>query len=134
MESNQLLHEMMHAYRAYNETFDSYKESTLNGEIEAYYAQYLYISRLPEYANSECEADYYTNPIKIRTRILGGYLDNRGNLRDNATYNKLKHTITNIITFMKRTNVYNKEQYKYDSSREILSNFNNLRTLTANCL
>ena len=55
MESNQLFHEMMHAYRAYQETLSSYNDSMLNGEIEAWYAQYLYTSRLPEYPGSKWE-------------------------------------------------------------------------------
>lgn len=55
MESNQLFHEMMHAYRTFQETLSSYNGSTLNGEIEAWYAQYLYTSRLPEYVGSKWE-------------------------------------------------------------------------------
>ena len=134
MKSNQLFHEMMHAYRAYNETASSYKSSTINGEIEAFYAQYLYISRLPEYENSEWEADYYTNPIKLRARILSDYLDNKGNLRNYTNYNKLKFAITNFAVYLKTHGVYQDDKYKYDSSREILSNFNNLRNLTIDCL
>ena len=43
MESNLLFHEMWHAYQAYQETPSSYVNSLLNLDIEAHYAQYIYI-------------------------------------------------------------------------------------------
>ena len=58
MESNQLFHEMMHAYRSYKETLNSYNESMINGEMEAWYAQYLYVKKLPEYDGSKWETKY----------------------------------------------------------------------------
>lgn len=62
-------HEMMHAYRAYQETTASYKESTLNGEIEAWYAQYLYTSNLPEYKDSKWEDRDNTDPRRRRIKV-----------------------------------------------------------------
>jgi hypothetical protein len=74
MESNQLFHEMMHAYRAYQETPSSYKGSDLNGEIEAWYAQYLYTSRLPEYPGSKWEKRDNTDPLRRKIKAVGGVL------------------------------------------------------------
>lgn len=46
LNSNVLLHEMVHAYRwQKNPDVNSWNSSTLNAEIEAHYAQYLYLKR-----------------------------------------------------------------------------------------
>ena len=49
MESNHLMHEMFHAFQAYQETTNTYVNAQMNLEIETHYAQYLYVRKLPEY-------------------------------------------------------------------------------------
>lgn len=84
-------HEMMHAYRAYQETTTSYKESTLNGEIEAWYAQYLYTSNLPEYKDSKWEDRDNTAPRRRRIKSLTNYIDNKGNLLPGVNHTDLEN-------------------------------------------
>ena len=96
MESNQLFHEMMHAYRAYQETTASYKESTLNGEIEAWYAQYLYTSNLPEYKDSKWEDRDNTAPRRRRIKSLTNYIDNKGNLLPGVNRTDLENKIKQL--------------------------------------
>lgn len=48
-ESNQLFHEMWHAYQFSKTNVKDFNNSTINYEIEAHYAQYLYLKKLKEY-------------------------------------------------------------------------------------
>ena len=135
MESNQLLHEMMHAYRSYKETPDSYINSTMNGEIEAYYAQYLYTSRLPEYKNSKWEKQYnVTKSRSMAIKKLEKVIDHKGNLRDENSRSLLAEKVNDLINVMKKSTTYSNPKYIYDANRDVLSNFDNLRTLTIDCL
>ena len=134
MESNQLLHEMMHAYRAYNETASSYNLSKLNGEIEAYYAQYLYTQRLPEYSGSEWERMYNLKGERSKAvKKLETALDHKGNLRNSNSRSLLAKTLNDLIIVLRKNKIYNDSAYIYDYSRDLLSNFSNLRTLAVDC-
>ena len=134
MESNQLFHEMMHAYRAYQETLSSYKGSNLNGEIEAWYAQYLYTSRLPEYPGSKWEERDNTDPRRIAIINLTRYIDHKGNILPGESIVNLENIIlTNIVPIF-HENDYTADEYPFDYNRPGLENFTNLKKLTLNCL
>ena len=135
MESNQLFHEMMHAYRAYNETASSYNLSKLNGEIEAYYAQYLYTKRLPEYSGSKWERMYnFTGERSKAVKKLETVLDHKGNLKDSDSRALLAMRLNDLIKVLRKNEKYNESAYLFDYSRDLLSNFSNLRTLAIDCL
>ena len=77
-ESNRLFHEMWHAYQAYQETYSSYSSSTLNQEFESWYAQYLYVSKLPEYVPGSTWHDWYTYSDRGRAvKQFEGYIDDK---------------------------------------------------------
>ena len=132
MESNQLFHEMMHAYRSYQETTDSYNSSKLNGEFEAWYAQYLYTSSLPEYENSKWERRDYSNPQREIIKGLEKYIDKKGFLLPKINAVDLELHILNVVmpTFRK---LYDEEKYPYDYNRETIDNFKNIKKLTEGC-
>ncbi|NDV67028.1 hypothetical protein [Bacteroides sp. 224] len=132
-ESNQLFHEMMHAYRSYKETTSSYNSSTLNGEIEAHYAQYLYVSKLPEYPGSKWEKrnDYDMRYREIQN--LERYIDNRGNLLSGISEHELETLILGRTVPGLRAAGYTSNNYNYDNNRPALDNFKNIRDLTQNC-
>ena len=45
LEANNLLHEMFHVFQTAQESISSFKSSMMNREIEAHYAQYLFLQR-----------------------------------------------------------------------------------------
>ena len=134
MESNQLFHEMMHAYRAYQETTATYTSSTLNGEIEAWYAQYVYVSSLPEYKGSKWEERDKIDSRRSVIKGLSKIVDEHGNLREDNTSSLLETTILSKVIPTFRGNHYNESRgYNFDLDRDGLEIFTNLRTLTENC-
>ena len=124
---------MWHAYQAYQETQSSFNGSLLNQEIEAHYAQYLYLSSLPEYDGSKWEKGYEnTDRLKV-IENLNEYLDNKGSLLDGID-NSLLDTFLefSIVPVFQSTEGY--ENYQYDASRNTITNFSNIQTLTIECL
>lgn len=132
VESNVLFHEMWHAYQAYQETQSSFKGSLLNQEIEAHYAQYLYLSSLPEYKGSEWEKQYI-NVERLRgIKVINGYIDSKGNLKKDADIDLFDTYINDmLIPIFHSTEGY--ENYQYDANRNIVTNFSNIQTLTIDC-
>ena len=132
MESNHLLHEMFHAYQAYQETSTSYQNALINLEIEAHYVQYLYLKGLKEYPNSKWEKGYKMNQRLIGIANLEDYIDGYGRLLSNISndYFNLYLSMALKEVFVKDKNYSN---YSYDSSRYGTSNFQNLQTVTINC-
>ncbi|MFV0538509.1 MAG: hypothetical protein ACK5M3_14245 [Dysgonomonas sp.] len=132
MESNQLYHEMMHAYQAYQETEYSFEHSIINLEIEAFYAQYLYTSKLPEFAGSKWEKRYENIPLMKSIKDLEEFVDNKGNLISGKLVNSLdRYILTGPVAEFQKHNAY---QYAaYNNSRRGLDNFKNMRILTQNC-
>lgn len=130
-ESNQLMHEMMHAYQAYAETSDSYKGAVMNLEIEAHYAQYLYIRTLPEYRGSKWEENY-TKSLRLSSIVgLKRYVDEKGQLKPGMTNRDLEdRMITTVLSSLKQDG-YSTYPYNYD--RIGVQNFKNLNKTTINC-
>ncbi|WP_291529865.1 hypothetical protein [Bacteroides sp. UBA939] len=133
MESNQLFHEMMHAYKAYQETPSSYNASNMNGEIEAHYAQYLYTSSLPEYPGSEWEDRDNNDPRRSVIKDIAKFIDNKGNLRAGVNRSSFEDNILNGVVPTFHQNGYPANDFPFDYDRPGLENFANLRTLTVNC-
>lgn len=62
---------------------------------------------------------------------LTDVLDNKGNLKADATIPQLEKRINEIIKVFRENPTY--ADYPYDESRTPESNFDNIRTLTINC-
>lgn len=133
-ESNQLLHEMMHAYRSYQEPIATYNSSTLNGEIEAWYAQYIYTSKLPEYKGSKWEKRDKKDPRRNAIKKLKEFIDHKGNLCPGVTLMTLEDEVLNKLIPIFHKNHYTSDKYPFDYNRPGLENFNCIRKLTINCL
>ena len=133
MESNQLFHEMMHVYRSYQETTSSYKSSTLNGEIEAWYAQYLYTSNLVEYKGSKWEERDYTDPRRKRIKNLTNYINDKGKLLPGVNLADLENEIVNNIVPIFHKYHYTADKYPFEYNRPGLENFKCINKLTINC-
>ena len=134
MESNCLIHEMMHAFQSYRESTSSYNESTLNAEIETHFVQYLYLRSLKEYSGSKWETRDNTDTRRKSIKDLNNYIDNNGNLRAGVTESLLNDIIKKKITpTFEHAGYNNKKGFVYDSIRPVLDNFKNLREITKNC-
>jgi len=130
-ESNVFFHEMWHAYQ---ESESAYMNSLINQEIEAHYAQYLYLRKLPEYKGSKWE-NYYAKDRRMGAiKNLSKYIDEKGNLHSGRNIEGFNFNIASVASIFETTNGYDDPSfYKYDETRSGLSNFSNLRTLTKDC-
>ena len=134
MDSNQLFHELMHAYQYQNEkSFDSWKNAIINMEIETHYAHYLYIKGSSEFGGSDWEKGSKGGDSRILSIIhLEDYVDNKGNLIDGMIVDLLDTYLEfHVVTAFKQDANYGK--YSYDESRSSLSNFSNLNKITKDC-
>ena len=134
MESNQLFHELMHAYQYQNEkSLDSWRNAIMNMEIETHYAHYLYIKGSSEYGGSDWEKGIKGgDPRILSTANLKGLLDAKGNLRDGMIIEQLDIYLEfNVVPSFKQDINYKK--FVYDKSRSSLSNFSNLNKITKDC-
>ncbi len=134
MESNQLLHEMFHAYQSYQTTTSDYNATGMNREIEAHYAQYLYVSRLPEYQSSDnkWKRRYSTHKKYLTTKSLDNYIDIYGNLLSNGSLEILETFVESTLIPIYGDYNYKGEQYQY-VEKPILDNFKNIKKLTKDC-
>ncbi|GHU79777.1 hypothetical protein FACS1894145_4650 [Bacteroidia bacterium] len=132
MQSNQLFHELWHLNQAYQETQSTYNGSRLNQEFESWYAQYLYVSSLPEYkSGSDWYGWFNDSDIGKSVRDLERFIDAKGNLLQGefATYSYLDNAMVPAF----RQSGYPALQYPYDDIRTVYSGFKNLRSLSFNC-
>ena len=131
MESNHLMHEMFHAFQAYQETPASYNSANLNLEIEVHYAQYLYLKQQKEYPNSDWEYDYSSDPRLISISNLRDYIDEYGRLIKPELNDVLDCQLLVASEVFKKYPSY--AGSKYNQSRIGIENFSNLQTLIINC-
>ena len=132
MESNHLFHEMLHAFQAYHETLESYKKSKLNREIEAWYAQYLYIQSLPEYKpGSKWHGIYIDTRLGEGILKIKDHVDQKGNLIQNET--ALYSHLAGVASLFREMPDYSATKYPYDYDWSAISNFSNLKRISANC-
>jgi len=132
-ESNRLFHEMWHAYESYQETYDTYKSNLLNLEIEARYAQYLYVSSLPEYAGSSWEKVWTTNQGRKEIANLKDYIDSYGKLHSGKTESGLDSYLRNNVLPVFQNSGTSYASMNYNTNRTGSNNFKNLQTLSKNC-
>lgn len=133
MESNHLMHEMFHAFQAYQETWSSYVDAGLNLEIEAHYAQYLYLKKLPEYPGSKWSSRYVTDKRHQRISLLESVILPNGLMVIGATDNELNVEMDSIVRAFRRDSAYSEDNCKYNVDRTGLHNFENINKLTKNC-
>lgn len=131
LESNQLFHELWHLYQTLQESAPSFQNSTMNQELEAHYAQYLYLSKKKWFSGSEHEKGYLYNSRGLATRGFMGYISRKGNLVNQQDNDVLQVYIETIAIPVFRKDGYPTEPY--DATRSGKSVFSNLNTLTKNC-
>lgn len=130
-QSNALLHEMFHALQYFTKGKDSYNKSELNCEIEAYYAQYLYLKSLPEFKGSYWE-DMYEYDARMKS-IAGfeKYLDESAKTTDSKKLNR--HLETVVDAFREAEDYSESLQYSYDPNQGGILIFSLLQNLIKDC-
>ncbi len=132
VQSNGLLHEMFHALQYYTKGKDKFNKSTLNCEIEAHYAQYLYLRSLPEFKGSYWEEMYEQFDYLLNISDLQFFLDQSIQPINNEMLNV---QLELIIESFKETEGYSDELiYEYDPSQSGINNFSLLKNLVKNCI
>ncbi|MDR0989033.1 MAG: hypothetical protein LBM06_06195 [Prevotellaceae bacterium] len=135
MESNMLFHEMFHLYRAYNSANASaYNDGLMNGELEAYFAQYLYVSSLDEYKDTAGRwSSRYTDNQKYQAiRGVGEIIDQYVRFKDGRNASDLVDALNNAINTL-RDYGYSNDRYPYKPIENPIDNFRNIQQLTEGC-
>lgn len=131
-KSGQLFHELWHIYQYSQETTSSFRNSMLNQEIEAHYAQYLYESSKGWYEGSKYE-DYYKRSKRGRAiAYLKKYVDPKGIYAIGA--NKDSYDIYIEFTLIPVFHRWGYSDYPYDANKSGLFNFTNLQHLKKDCI
>ncbi|MEY8684667.1 hypothetical protein AB9N12_00510 [Bacteroides sp. AN502(2024)] len=135
MNSNELFHEIMHAYqRQKDKSLEDFSNATINHEIEAHYAQYLYLKKdTAEYNISNWKLGVKgRNKRILHITHLEDYIDNKGNLLPETFIDLLDtHIEYNLIPTFKTDKNY--KNYIYNKNYNSLANFENLRNITKDC-
>lgn len=125
-QSFHLFYEMMHAYLAHIQPLN-----TLNCEIEALYAQHLYLNRQIGFNGSEWERRYNSGMIFESVQKLEEILDAKGQLKSGKTTADVVQAVNKVVEALRKSIKFN--GYIFDESKNGLENFNNLRILTSGC-
>lgn len=133
MESNQLFHELWHALQALSLGLDVFSKSTLNQEVEAHYAQYLYLKTLSEYKGSKWEKMYKKDPRLNAIERLEDYIDKKGRLKPGVSRQLFDYEFTCVVCALQENGYGDESVFKYDDSKKDLENFMLLRELTKEC-
>lgn len=134
MDSNELFHEMLHAYQYQNDkSTASFFNAAINHEIETHYAQYLYLEGTLEYDTSDWRKGMKGGSSRVQTIAnLSHFIDEKGNLLSGVDISQLDIYLEfNVVPAFKGDDAYKK--YSYDKNYDSLSNFSNLREITKNC-
>lgn len=127
INSNALLHEMMHLYQTLTETEFSYESSLMNRELEARYAQYVYLQNKSYLARAPYECSEWNIMASIND-----YIDDKGHLREGSDNDSFAAFLEyQIIPIYHSTDTY--KNYTYDLSQSGTSSFSNIQVLTQNC-
>jgi len=135
-ESYRLYHEMWHAYQFSIGVSNSFNSNGMNNEIEARYAQYLYISSLPEYKEGSKWEKRWSNEMgRKQVAKLADRIDSHGNLKTGQSGDSLNsYLINDVQGAIRQSNPeYSETNYPYNLGREGSENFKNLQELSKGC-
>lgn len=130
LESNILFHEMWHVYQASKESKASFKSAMLNREIEAHFAQYLYLRKRPEWIMKYSRI-YNQNQRASSILNIDEYINEKGIPLDSDSELCLEgHLIGKVVPIFRNSGY---AKYPFNSDDDAISNFSNLNTITKNC-
>lgn len=133
MESNELFHELFHAYQYRKEkNITSFCNAKMNHEIEAHFAQYCYLLKSEGDAPGWSFAAEHADNRGIAIQMLSTYINNKRRLLPDMSPEYVNGLIeNNIVNVFRKTDAY--KDYPYDNSRGVEFDFENLREIAKNC-
>ena len=129
LEANNLLHEMFHVFQTAQESISSFKSSMMNREIEAHYAQYLFLQRSVEW--TEQKQRQYTESQRLRaTASLGEYVNQQGHVKTSFLDFFETYVSNNVVNAFRKEGY---EDYPFKEYSDITNIFPNIKLTTKNC-
>lgn len=129
LEANNLLHEMFHVFQTTQEHISSFRSSMMNKEIEAHYAQYLFLKRSVEWTKQKKKK--YTDSQRLRaTTSLAKYINQQGYITT-SDLDFFNVYLSNNIVSSFRNEGY--ENYPFKEYPDITKVFPNIKLTTKNC-
>ena len=133
-ESNALLHEMFHAYQAYQEIPATYNGAVANLEVEACIAQYIYLKSLPEYTKgSKWTQGYQQGAKKAIAMFSDHYLSKNGTLKSPDVSGTAWSSFANLGSVMVNEYAKINQIITFDNNRSMEQNLKNLSNLSGGC-
>ena len=131
LESYAYLHELIHLYQTLQETISSFENTLMNREIEAQYAQYLFLRKQPVW--QEKYEEVYRRSQRGNAIInLDVYIDEHGSLQDESLAELAECFISeNVVSALQMYEAY--ANYPFDVNQGVLQMFSNINVLTKNC-
>lgn len=129
LEANNLLHEMFHVFQTTQEPISSFKSSMMNKEIEAHYAQYLFLKRSVEW--TEQKEKQYLNSQRLRaTTSLADYVNQQGQVMASYLDFFNDYLSYHIVPSFRKEGY---ENYPFKEYPDITQIFPNIKLITKNC-
>ena len=132
LESNKLLHEMFHVLQTTQESTSSFQKAMMNREIEAHYAQYLYLQRSAEW--TEKNKKKYSDSQRLRATVsLKKYINELGNVTvskpEELEFFKF-YLSYNIVSSFQQEGY---KDYPFEKYPDISNIFPTIKSVTKNC-
>ena len=129
LEANNLLHEMFHVFQTTQEPISSFKSSMMNREIEAHYAQYLFLRRSVEWTDKK--QDKYAKSQRLRaTTSLTKYVNQQGHVTTSFLDIFETYISNNVVNAFRQEGYDN---YPFKEYSDITNIFPNIKLTTKNC-
>ena len=141
-EVNQVIHELVHALIFFemkasnpNNYVELYNSATLNYEIPANYAQYIFLKKNNYLEDGSKWNDLYEeDPRKKRIKKLSEYLDDKGYLLPNVEEEELELEILNgVVPIFQKYHYTEENNYFFDWNNTGLDLFSIINRITENC-
>lgn len=130
--SHTLFHETLHGYQAYGETLSSWGGATLNMEVEAWVAEYMYAVKQPEYQPGDPYYEYMEDSeVGTATKKICENLSSDGRLNGNCTESEFRNKTRALANALHKRPAY--AGLQFDSNRSIQENLKNLQRLAKDC-
>lgn len=129
LDSNKLLHEMFHALQVTQEPISSFESSMMNREIEAHYAQYLYLQRSVEW--TEKKKEEYIKSQRLRaTASLKQFVNHQGVVITRELDFFHCYLSENIVSAFRQEGY---SDYPFKEYSDIFNIFPTIKLITKNC-
>ncbi len=131
LTSDVFFHELFHLYQTMQEMPYSFETSLLNREIEAHYAQFIYLQK-PTWSDEEYRSKFESSPRGASMKFLHSVLDESGNIKEKSLESMLNIIITEyVLKAFRKNETYN--SYSFNIENNGVEIFQNLNKLTKGC-